>query len=516
MSPSRPPTQPPQLPDYTFERVLGSGGFADVYLYAQHLPQRQVAIKVLTHEATQTRSQEQFVAEANLMAQLSTHSAIVTIYHAGTADDGRPYLAMQYCPLPNLAERLRDRALSVPEALSIGVRLAGALETAHRAGIVHRDVKPANILTTEFGRPALTDFGIAGLTGVDADESGGVSVPWASPEAIDGEGAGALGDVYSLAATIYTLLAARSPFQQAGAPNTRLDYIMRIKRDSVPTLGRNDVPDSLQRLLMRAMAKSPADRPPSALELGHSFQVVEQELRLAMTDVEVPDSAWLSSEPPASPAAEQGPRTVVRAVSDPAPADEDRPSAVTAAGNRAGPNQQEDDPATVMRLAGGRNQDEGDLADTGRAQRESVAEPAEPTQPARLSWRWVLGAGIAAVMVVAVIVVAGVLRPEETAEPQATDPPLDTIEVPEQVPSPTGLQGERTSEEEVEFSWVAPTNLGEVTYSWQRADGDKTHEAEQVEESPLTISSSERVCIELKIVTEQGGVSAEPAHACVE
>ena len=100
-------------------------------------------------------------AEANLMAQLSHHPSIVTIYHAAIAADGRPFLVMEYCSRPGLAERYRQERISVAEALRIGIRLAAAVETAHRAGILHRDIKPANVLTTDFGWPALTDFGIA-------------------------------------------------------------------------------------------------------------------------------------------------------------------------------------------------------------------------------------------------------------------------------------------------------------------------------------------------------------------
>ena len=99
------------------------------------------------------------------MAQLSHHPSIVTIYHAAIAADGRPFLVMEYCSRPGLAERYRQERISVAEALRIGIRLASAVETAHRAGILHRDIKPANVLTTDFGWPALTDFGIAATTG---------------------------------------------------------------------------------------------------------------------------------------------------------------------------------------------------------------------------------------------------------------------------------------------------------------------------------------------------------------
>jgi len=503
VSPRRQPASPPDLPGYTVERLLGSGGFADVFLYQQRLPRRPVAIKVLTHEAAEGQSREQFVAEANLMAQLSTHSSIVTIYHADTAADGRPYLVMQYCPLPNLAERVKVRPLGVPEVLGIGVRLAGAVETAHRAGIVHRDIKPANILTTEYGRPALSDFGIAGLTG--AVESGGVSIPWASPEAVEGLATGVAGDVYSLAATLYTLLAGRSPFARPGGPNTRLDFTMRIKRDPVPAIGRTDVPASLEEVLARAMAKSPAARPASALELGRALQVVEQELRLAMTDIEVPDTSWMS--PATAPATgddgEDG-RTIVRAV-----------TAVDPTGATPVPVL-DDEPHTVLRPVG----EVGWVPEETESTRgRSAALPAEDGEEAaprpRARWRWVASGAGAAVLVAGGIVAAGALRGDEVPDPAPTGT-IGTVVIPEVVPRAEDLRGERVGDGTVEFTWTPQDELGDVTYAWTRTDGGKVTESQPVAEPPLVVDSAGRVCIELRTISEQGQVSAQPAEACVD
>lgn len=493
MSPRRQPAQPPSLPGYTYQRLLGSGGFADVYLYAQQMPQRQVAIKVLTEEAAEGQSLEQFDAEANLMAQLSTHSSIVTIYHADTAADGRPYLVMQYCPLPNLAERLKVRPLPVPEALGIGVRLAGAVETAHRAGIVHRDIKPANILTTEYGRPALTDFGIAGLAG--SAENSGVSLPWAPPEAVEGESAGVVGDVYSLAATLYTLLAGRSPFARPGGPNSRLEFTMRIKRDPVAPIDRGDVPASLMELLTRAMAKSPGARPASALEFARSLQVIEQELRLPMTDIEVPDASWLSPQAGSGDAAtDDEARTVVRAVTTVAPE----------------PPPTED--ATVLRAAERWDDTEDTRSRRSGAQAAQEDDDAPPRKPVPRRW-WVAG-GVGVAVVVGTIVVAGQLRGEDELEPNPTAT-VGTVVIPEVVEPPEGLRGERVNEEAVEFTWSHPDD-GELSYSWIRSDGNKVGESQPIAQPPLAIDSSGRVCVEVRTISPQGRVSAQPAEACVE
>ncbi|HLS74076.1 MAG TPA: serine/threonine-protein kinase [Actinomycetaceae bacterium] len=494
MSARRQPAQPPSLPGYTYQRLLGSGGFADVYLYAQQMPQRQVAIKVLTAEAAEGQSLEQFRAEANLMAQLSTHSSIVTIYHADTAADGRPYLVMQYCPLPNLSERLKVRPLPVPEVLGIGVRLAGAVETAHRAGIVHRDIKPANVLTTEYGRPALTDFGIAGLAG--AAENSGVSLPWAPPEAVEGESSGVRGDVYSLAATLYTLLAGRSPFARPGS--SRFDYTMRIKRDPVPPIDRDDVPASLIALLTRAMAKQPSDRPATALEFARSLQVIEQELRLPMTDIEVPDASWLS--PRAGRDGDDEGRTVVRAVTtvnpEPPPAED----------------------ATVLR--GAQQWTEGEEATEDTRDRRNAAEAAQDDDGAPfrtpIPRRWWVAGGVGVAVVVGAIVVAGQLRGEDELEsaPTAT---VGTVVIPDVVDPPEGLRGERVTDETVEFTWVHPDDAtGEFSYTWVRSDGNKVGESQPIAQPPLTIDAAGRVCVEVRTISPQGRVSAEPSEACVE
>ena len=125
---------------------------------------------------------------------------------------------MQYCPTPDLSKRYKTAPFAVSEVLSIGVQLAGAVESAHRQGILHRDIKPANVLTKRSGRPALADFGIAVTTAAaDDPDSVGVSIPWSPPELLADEPKGDVrSDVYSLTATLYTLLAGRSPFEIAG------------------------------------------------------------------------------------------------------------------------------------------------------------------------------------------------------------------------------------------------------------------------------------------------------------
>ncbi|UJP09182.1 serine/threonine protein kinase [Microbacterium sp. KUDC0406] len=286
---SRPPSAPPALPGFTYLDPLGTGGFADVFLYEQEMPRRKVAVKVLLADRITDSAAAEFADEANVMAMLSTHPAIVTIYQAGVAGDGRPYLVMEYCPRPNLQLRARRERFSVAEALRVGIQVAGAVETAHRAGVLHRDIKPANILVTEYNRPALTDFGIASTT-QGVGEATGMSIPWSPPESFaDPPTATPRSDVWALGATVYTLLTGRSPFEQPGGRNSGADLIERIERSALPPLARADAPGSLQTALETAMAKNPGDRFPSAVAFARALQKVQIELSHSVTPVDIVD-----------------------------------------------------------------------------------------------------------------------------------------------------------------------------------------------------------------------------------
>ncbi len=287
------PSQPPVLPGFSHVNVLGSGGFADVFLYEQNMPRRQVAVKVMLSEVVNDQVRQMFQAEANLMAQLSTHPSILTVYQASVSADGRPYLVMELCS-SSLSARYRASRIPVPEVLRIAVKIGSAVETAHRAGVLHRDIKPSNILLTAYGHPVLSDFGIAAtLSEMEGKESVGMSVPWSAPEVLMDETPGSVrSEVWSLAATVYSLLAGRSPFEIPAGPNTSTELMARINRAKPQPIGRSDVPASLERLLIGAMVRKSENRPGSVLELVHGFQTVETELGLAQTPIEVAMDDW--------------------------------------------------------------------------------------------------------------------------------------------------------------------------------------------------------------------------------
>ena len=143
---------------------IGRGGFGVVYRCTQVDLDRTVAIKVLTAELD--KNHDRFLREQRAMGRLTGHPNIVGVLQVGETESGYPYLVMQYHRQGSLEARIRRLGLlPLEEVLRLGVKMVGALDTAHRVGILHRDVKPANILLTDFGKPALSDFGIAHIAG---------------------------------------------------------------------------------------------------------------------------------------------------------------------------------------------------------------------------------------------------------------------------------------------------------------------------------------------------------------
>ncbi len=477
---------PPKIPGLVFVQPLGSGGYADVFLYEQQSPRMPVAVKVLKSEGLTDGLRRQFVEEADTMAALGDHPYIVQVFRSGTSDDGRPYLVMKYYPPPNLAMRARAERFSVEEVLRTGIQIASAVETAHRASITHRDIKPANVLVSAYGAPGLTDFGIAGRGARDGEtaeaestDDVGVSVPWAPPEVLYGQSNGDVrSDVYSLAATLWQLLVGRSPFEVPGGDNSAYALMPRIRNTPVPPTGRPDVPAGLERLLAQAMAKDPSHRPTSALELARALQAVEQQQRLARTPIVVLDEqghTTLVSQTHGSPTGRGGddeddrtrikaPQTVIAQPAAPAPPgapagyatpsapveDETRrrnerhgrPSPAAVPGGTPGypsygghaparPAAATDvvaSPATSPLARGGDGSDEATVrraAGTADPQAPVAAPTASPlTRPGVV---WGLAAGV--VVLVAVVVLL-VVRGGSTPAPDAGPTPKQTVSMP--------------------------------------------------------------------------------------
>ena len=463
------PSQPPNLPGFSFVRVLGSGGFADVFLYEQNLPRRQVAVKVMLAEVVTSQVKQMFQAEANLMAQLSTHPSILTVYQASVSADGRPYLVMELCSSA-IGQRYRTEPMAVAEVLSVGVRIASAVETAHQAGVLHRDIKPSNILTTAYGHPVLSDFGIAAtLSEADVTETIGLSIPWSAPEVLLEETSGSIAsEVWSLGATMYSLLVGRSPFEAAGRENTSAELIQRITKGRPQPIERPDVPPRLEQLLLRAMARKPSQRQRSALEFVRELQAVEAELGLPQTPIEVAMDDWALAT-----ADDPEDRTRVRGivVVDPGSMRRRR---------RAAAN------ATALR------------ASTRTLIRESGTNP--PTQPApsKASRALISAVVVCALLVVVMAVTAAVVLVRAGA---ASD-----------IPTVRDLSG-RVDHGTIVFTWSDPGI--QDTDAYQVAVDDEPPSTQRATEFRVDAKPGQTVCV--TITVNRDGDTGEPSgQKCVQ
>ncbi|MGC4175300.1 serine/threonine-protein kinase [Demequina sp.] len=292
MAARRQSLNPPTLPGYAYVRPLGSGGFADVFLYQQNLPRRVVAVKVLLKPITDPETAMAMAAEADVMAGLSSHPAILTVFEASVAPDGRPYLVMEYCPA-SMAVRYRSEQIPIAEVLSTGVRIASAVESAHRVGMLHRDIKPSNILVTTYGHSVLSDFGVATASATGEEDMIAMSPPWSAPEVVERRSSGTVAsEVWALAATIYTLAAGHAPFDVPGGRRSDEQLKARILRAKYVPVGRDDAPAALDDALAGGLKRLPADRYPSALEFGKALQEVQREMGLPVTELELAGDDW--------------------------------------------------------------------------------------------------------------------------------------------------------------------------------------------------------------------------------
>lgn len=259
---------------YVVQRPLGAGGFGDVYLAYDAQLDRHVAVKVLRSGNVQTRNQEeQLLQEARRLAALR-HPGIVTVHDVGF-ENGQVFIVSDYVEGPHLGGWLREQRPSWSEAASIAADVADALAYAHAKLIVHRDVKPANILLTAERKPVLVDFGLA----LDESRAGGgamgiiAGTPWyMSPEQAAGTAHRIDGrtDVYSLGVVLYEMLTGRVPFRAAHVPE-----LMRQVRDDEPQPPRqlkSELPLEVERICLKALAKRQEDRFTTAADFADELR----------------------------------------------------------------------------------------------------------------------------------------------------------------------------------------------------------------------------------------------------
>jgi eukaryotic-like serine/threonine-protein kinase len=249
---------------YELEELVGSGGMSSVFRARDRLLERHVALKILhAHYAGDQETIERFRREARAVAQLS-HPNIVTVIDRGQADD-RQFIVFEYIDGQTLKEIVLERGpLPVRDAIELAIGVARGLAFAHANGIVHRDVKPQNVLLNGDGKPKVTDFGIARSLDVDGVTQTGTVLGtshYIAPEQASGRPVDAQTDVYSLGAVLYELLTGEPPFDGESFVTVVLKHV----HEQPPSVleRRTDCPVRLAGVVERALAKDPADRFPT-------------------------------------------------------------------------------------------------------------------------------------------------------------------------------------------------------------------------------------------------------------
>jgi eukaryotic-like serine/threonine-protein kinase len=261
---------------YTLVEPLGDGGMAKVYLARDKSLGREVALKVLREQYTGDEEfVERFRREAMSAAALN-HPGIVQVYDRGRAADGAFYIAMEYVPGGTLKERIMARGkLAPPEAAEIASQVADALALAHDRGIVHRDIKPQNVLLTASGEAKVSDFGIARAASTQTmTQTNSVlgTLAYMSPEQLRGERVGPESDLYSLGVVIYEMLTGELPYQGSDPIATAMKHLDEPPRN--PREVNPAVPEELGALVVRLLAKGPEDRYRSAASLSEDLRRV--------------------------------------------------------------------------------------------------------------------------------------------------------------------------------------------------------------------------------------------------
>ncbi len=277
------------------------GGFSTVYRANQRAVQRRVAVKVINASALDGNTADHFLREARVAARLSQHPFIAPVYDVGRSAHGHPYLILPFYGRGSLATLMASGPVAQQQVTDLGIKLCDALQYTHDQGVVHRDIKPGNILISDSGNPALSDFGAARLSdaSVSISMTGLSVVTWAygPPEAFVGGGVTPAWDIYSLGATLFALLNGGPAYIDGDDVNVFM-VLNRIGNAEPPDLRSRGVGPGLADTIRAAMAKDPGDRPQSALELGELLRTSSDRGRVIPGRPEVP-----AAPPPASSSA---------------------------------------------------------------------------------------------------------------------------------------------------------------------------------------------------------------------
>jgi serine/threonine-protein kinase PknK len=197
----------PDIPGYRDLSRIGRGGFSVVYRGEQVSLERSVAIKLLLTDLDDAAEVRRFTNECRILGRLGAHRHVVDVHDAGVTADGRPFIVMKFYGRGSLADRLKASGPLPPaEAVGVAIKLASALQAAHDIGVIHRDIKPDNVLVDDDGEPVLTDFGVAAIADAAGRYTSSVAFSHAhvAPEVLDRNAFGVPSDLYSLGSTLHT------------------------------------------------------------------------------------------------------------------------------------------------------------------------------------------------------------------------------------------------------------------------------------------------------------------------
>ena len=285
---------------YEIVKSIGEGGMANVYLAEDKILERKVAVKVLRGDlSADDKFIRRFEREAQSVSNLS-HKNIVEVYDVGV-EDNEHYIVMEYIEGKTLKQLLKKReSLTLTEVIDIMTQLTDGIAHAHESYIIHRDIKPQNIMIEDNGLIKITDFGIAmALNATQLTQTNSVmgSVHYLPPEQASGKGATIKSDIYSLGILMYELLTGNVPFKGDNAVEIALKHM----KDKIPSIRKQNpaIPQSVENILLKAAAKNPRNRYDSAKEMYEDFVhcLDEEHVNDKKIVFEYPENDLDSSEP---------------------------------------------------------------------------------------------------------------------------------------------------------------------------------------------------------------------------
>ena len=257
---------PDAIEGYDIKEQIGRGGFATVYRAADLAHGRSVAIKVI-NGALNADERRRFDRERLAIGQVADHPNVVGVYESGVTEEGQAYMVLEFATGGSLGDRLEQHgSVPWPEAVEIMGEVADAVSAAHAVDIRHRDIKPDNILLSQYGVPKLSDFGIASVaSGVTTTSAATMTISHSPPEMLQGTEITDTADVYALASTFHQLVSGQPPFFRAGDANVGA-LITRVLTEPAPSLVDHGLPTAVAEVISRALVKDPAARTPTAAD----------------------------------------------------------------------------------------------------------------------------------------------------------------------------------------------------------------------------------------------------------